>query len=423
MQSVEATMEAARQLLAARFGGTPELSNPENLGGDSSALVLRCRVAPNPFLHERTVVIKQLPVQLSDTQLNSACLSDGQSGDIISETAIDGDFLEGLGLIREVVSYQYTNTLPEACRPGPLLLAYDIDQRLLILSDAGDGPNFTDILTLHEPEDRLVAVRKLGRRLGKIHAHTFGGRTAYETLLKRQCQKHGVSPSILTKSDVDIADVIHQGLELLQENKVKVPADVVALAEEAADRQSRTELQAFTPFDLTPDNIMLGDQVIFLDYEWAGFRDIALDVACVVAGFPQDNTTPALNDQEIRELMATWRAEVSSVWLTAKDDEAIARGLMAGLLGWAFMSLFMLHSGRLTVEQSRGFHPAGSPNLSRDLAQLSDAQLQDLATTVDAIKRVTGIYTAVDFSAVREWTDGMLRILASLGAHPQTRMV
>ena len=418
MQSVEATMEAARQLLATRFGGTPELSNPENLGGDSSALVLRCRVAPNPFLHERTVVIKQLPAQLNDFQLSESQPSDGAA-----ESGPDADLLGSLGLIREVVAYQYTNTLPEACRPGPLLLAYDIEQRLLILSDAGDGPNYTDILTLHEPEDRLVAVRKLGKRLGKIHAHTFGGRSAYETLMKRQCQKHGVSPSILNKSDVDIAELIHQGVELLKENKVDVPADVIAFAEEAADRQSRTQLQAFTPFDLTPDNIMLGDQVVFLDYEWAGFRDIALDVACVVAGFPQDNTTPALGDQEIRELIATWRAEVSTVWPTAKDDEAIARGLMAGLMGWAFMSLFMLHSGRLAVERNRGFYPIGALNLSRDLAQLSDAQLQDLATTVDAIKRVTNIYTAVDFTAVREWTVGMLRILASLGAYPQSRMV
>lgn len=412
VHSVEATMEAARQLLANRFGGTPELTQPEDLGGDSEALVLRCRVSPNPFLHERTVVIKQLP-EPTEERVEQA---GGASSSAPSE-------VHNLSLIREIVAYQYTNTLPEACRPGPLLLAYDISRRLFILSDAGDGPNYTDILTLHEPEDRLVAVRKLGRRLGKIHANTFGGRSAYEALMKRRCQKHGVSVNVIIDSDVDIAMLIRQGLNLLRENKVEIPEGVVAFANESANRQSRTDLLAFTPFDLTPDNIILADQVVFLDYEWASFRDIAFDVACVIAGFPQDNSTPALEDKEIREFLATWRAEVSSVWPAAKDDEVLARGLMSGLIGWAFMSLMMLHYGRLSMERSRGFHPTGSAGLSRDLAQLSDTQLQDLATTVDAIKRVTDIYTVVDFREVRDWTTGMLRILASLGAHPQSRVV
>ncbi|WP_273351980.1 hypothetical protein [Corynebacterium resistens] len=415
MHSVEATMEAARQLLATRFGGSPELSMPEDLGGDSAALVLRCRVAPNPFLQERTVVIKQFPAAAApEVKSESAELPKGFS---------DPAEFHDLSLIREIVAYQYTNTLPEASRPGPLMLAYDISRRLFILSDAGDGPNYTDILTLHETEDRVVAVRKLGRRLGKMHATTFGGRSSYETLMKRQCQKHGVSSNVITDSDVDIAELIRQGLGLVLENKVNVPAEVIALAEESANRQSRNDLLAFTPFDLTPDNIVLADQVVFLDYEWASFRDIAFDVACVIAGFPQDNTTPALTDREIREFIGSWRAEVWSVWPAAKDDEVVARGLMTGLIGWAFMSLMMLHYGRLNLNRHRGLHPTGAPDLSRDLAKLSDSQLQDLATTVDAIKRVTEIYDIVDFTAVRNWTSGMLRILARLGAHPLTRVV
>ncbi|WP_426721843.1 phosphotransferase family protein [Corynebacterium auriscanis] len=420
MQSVEATMDAARHLLAARFGGTPELSMPEDLGGDGPALVLRCRVTPNPFLHERTVVIKQLPPANAGT----APVVDGQpEPESTNAGGIDSVAMNNLSLIREVVAYQYTNTLPEACRPGPLLLAYDIEQRILILSDAGDGPNYTDILTLHEPEERLVAVRKLGRRLGKMHANTFGGHSSYETLMKRQCIKHGMDSGFIAESDVDIAKLIRQGLGLLRENQVMIPDEVVAFAEESADRQSRTDLLAFTPFDLTPDNIMLANQVVFLDYDWASFRDIAFDVACVIAGFPQDNSTPALEDREIRDFISAWRAEVWSVWPAAKDDEVVARGLMTALIGWAFMSLMMLHYGRLNLERSRGFYPAEAADLSRDLAQLSDAQLQDLATTVDAIKRVADIYTVVDFSAVRDWTVELLRILARLGAHPQSRVV
>ena len=61
MLSTDAVMSAASDLLGNRLGGQPHLSDPEDLGGAGSALVLRARVATNPFLHERTVIIKQLP--------------------------------------------------------------------------------------------------------------------------------------------------------------------------------------------------------------------------------------------------------------------------------------------------------------------------------------------------------------------------
>ena len=108
------TVNAAASVLAARFGGTPELSHAEDLGGSGASLVLRCRVSPNPFLQERTVVIKQLPQFVR---------TNNEQSDLHADE---------LALIREIVAYQYTNTLPEQVRPGPLLLAYDVDQLSLI---------------------------------------------------------------------------------------------------------------------------------------------------------------------------------------------------------------------------------------------------------------------------------------------------
>ena len=67
--SVAAVGESAQRVLAARFGGSPELSNPENLGGNGSSLVLRARVGHNDFLQERTVVDKQLPTEPSGKTL------------------------------------------------------------------------------------------------------------------------------------------------------------------------------------------------------------------------------------------------------------------------------------------------------------------------------------------------------------------
>lgn len=393
-EAIAYTVEAAKVLLAQRFGGAQELLQPQDLGGNGSALVLRCKITPNPFLQERTVIVKRMPV--------------GEEGVRSADT---------LSFIREVVAYQYTNTLPELERPGPLLLAYDIKQRILILSDVGDGQNFVDVLNLESADQRKGSVRKLGRALGHMHAATYGDEQAYITLLNRQAQKHGVSADTITDSDIDIANLIYQGVNLMKDNGVPLDPVVESYAEEAAQRQRRKDLRAFTPFDLAPDNILLTQRIVFLDYEWASFRDIAIDVACVIAGFPQDNTTPALTKEDIREFMSSWRAEVAHVWPHARDDRSVAHALMTALIGWSFMSLTMIFHASLATDNT---------DSATSLSLLTNSQLEDLATTLDAVRRFAHVYAHVednDFSAVTAYAEMLLRVLAKLGAYPQSAKI
>lgn len=403
MHTAESTLAAATHLLANRFGGTPELSQPEDLGGSGSALVLRCKVAPNPFLQERSVVIKHMPPH-EDTPVGV------DSADEAESTA------EFLALMREVVAYQYTNTLSAHARPGPMMLAYDMQQRILILSDAGDGENFSDVLTLHPPAERLVAVRKLGRALGKMHTATYAGDRSYHTLMHRLCQKQGCKDRLITESDIDVGALILSGLELLGDNELTIDPVVREIAEEAAARQSRGELQSFTPFDLTPDNIMLTNSVVFLDYEWASFRDVTFDVACVIVGFPQDNTTPALTDREVAEFLAAWRSETAQVWPELRDDEIFYSVMISSLIGWAFVSLMMLYYGTLIMSA-----PASGTGqvTARPLNRLSEDQLEDLATTIDAIARFARNHHYPRFGEVEVFAEGLLSTLAQLGARPQ----
>lgn len=402
MHSVEKTVEAAEGLLASRFGGIPELSHAEDLGGSGASLVLRCRVSPNPFLQERTVVIKQLP-ELPEAEGAEPALQDGE-----------------LALIREIVAYQYTNTLSEGDRPGPLLLAYDLEQRMLILSDAGDGQNFAEVLGWEDVVERKSAVRKLGRALGRMHASTFGGSESYNTLLRRQCQKVRMDPNMVIDSDIDIANLITEGMQLMRANGIEVDPTVELFANDAIERQGRSTFRAFTPFDLTPDNIMVNQQVVFLDFEWASFRDIAFDVACVIVGFPQDETTPALSDEECTEFLSAWAAELIHVWPEARDMDYLVSGLMSALVGWALMSLVMVHHGQQMSRQiSRKvlLHAEGEPAL-RDLSGLAPEQASDLATTVDAIRRFADRYDNEGFANVSTFSEHLQKVLRAQGGHP-----
>ena len=407
MQSVESTVEAATQVLATRFGGSPELSDPQDLGGSGSSTVLRCRISADPFLQERTVVIKQLPSE-SDGDAAAA----NASGDA-------GEFgPDALGMLREVVAYQYTNTLAETVRPGPVLLAYDIDQRLLILSDAGDGTSFTDVLTLQDSKSRIGALRKLGRSLGKMHAATFGGAQSYSTLMSRQCQRHHISPEAIEESDINVGELIQSGVDLMISNGLTIDPVVQRYASQAAERQSKSEFLVFTPFDLAPDNVVL------LDYEWAGFRDAAFDVGCVVAGFPQDNSTPALDEPETTEFLAAWRAEAQQIWPAISDDEVFHDWVMSALIGWAFLSLIMMYYGRLSVAKHSSFvfgEESDNQEVSRSIRHMSEEQLEDLATTVEAIERYSRRRDSQDFDAIGGFARVLLKVLSQLGAFPNER--
>lgn len=396
MPTTDDALECAAHLLGSRFGGTPDLTHPENLGGSGESLVLRVKVAPNPFLQERTVVIKQLPPVHSDD-------SDGEA---IS------------AMIREVVAYQYTNTLAEEHRPGPQLLGYDIDDRIMVLSDAGDGRNYSDILTLDEDTDRAAALRKLGRALGRMHVATADGQDAFDTLNRRQHTRHHLPADRAADRDVDVAALVDQGLDLLRRSGVEVTPTVEEFAREAGVRHSRHRVQAFSPFDLTPDNIMLADSVVFLDFEWAGFRDIVSDVACVIAGFPHDITTPLLDDEELREFVEAWSSEVSVVWPAVREDGRLERALLTSLVGWALMSLSLLYHGTLAVLE----RSAGAAEGARHLDRMPREHLADLATTVEAVRRFADRHQLDDgFLAVRDFASDLLDTLASLGAHPQIR--
>ena len=188
------------------------------------------------------------------------------------------------------------------------------------------------------------------------------------------------------------------------------------MANLSAKRQSDATSRAFTPFDLMPDNIVLAQRVFFLDYEWAGFRDIAFDVACVMAGFQQDLTTPALSDQETAEFLDAWRAEVVHYWPEFRDDAYFNEVLVASLIAWAFFSLALLYYGSDKVNELREFDIEAD-----DLKKLTTAQLIDLATTVDAILSFTAGLGEERFAPVTELAENLLAALAPLGAHPQRR--
>jgi tRNA A-37 threonylcarbamoyl transferase component Bud32 len=316
-------VDIAEDLLSKRFGGSQQLSEVTQLSGSGSAVVLRARVASSPFLQQRSVILKFVP-----------------------ET---GDTLDDAALVREIVSYQFTTSLSEEVRPGPVMLAYDVAQRIMVLTDSGDGDTFADLLELQDPERRVSILRNLGSALGRMHAGTAQREQDFNILFSRMLRQHPESGQIQELRDAALIQAIQLGEELLRNAGIEIPELVSEFAADGRNRLLSAHHRAFTPFDLSPDNIIVAEKTHFLDYEWAGFRDVSFDLACVIAGFPQFLFSHPISDDEADVFMEAWAHEVNTLWPNVNNEAHLHSRVMAALLGWALSSVSLLHFGSMSA--------------------------------------------------------------------------
>lgn len=322
MPSQEQLVSIAEDLLSHRFGGSQRLEDVEVLAGSGESTVLRARVASQPFLQYRTVVLKFVPMI--------------------------GEVLYDAALMREIVAYQFTTALPENVRPGPMLLAHDIDQRLVVMTDSGDGDTFDDLLETAKHETRGHILRNLGSSLGRMHAGTAEREKEFDILMARMLKQHPQFGENQEVRDDALQQSILLGEQILEQSGFSVPQAFHDAAQIARKRVVGGSARAFTPFDLSPDNIIVAEKTHFLDYEWAGFRDVSFDIACVVAGFPQFVFTHPITDEEADTFISAWKREIKEVFPNLVEPHNLHARVLAALVGWGLSTLATMSAGNLS---------------------------------------------------------------------------
>lgn len=322
MPSQEQLVSIAEDLLSHRFGGSQRLEDVEVLAGSGESTVLRARVASQPFLQYRTVVLKFVPMI--------------------------GEVLYDAALMREVVAYQFTTALPENVRPGPMLLAHDIDQRLVVMTDSGDGDTFDDLLETAKHETRGHILRNLGSSLGRMHAGTAERENEFDILMTRMLKQHPQFGENQGVRDDALQQSILLGEQILEQSGFTVPQAFHDAAQIARKRVVGGSARAFTPFDLSPDNIIVAEKTHFLDYEWAGFRDVSFDIACVIAGFPQFVFTHPITDEEADTFISAWKREIKEVFPNLVEPHNLHARVLAALVGWGLSTLATMSAGNLS---------------------------------------------------------------------------
>ena len=317
MADTPEVIRVAADILTKRYGGKQELVDVERLEGSGVAEVYRARVVNNPFFQHRSVVVKRSPAS--------------------------GDELVDAAFLRETVAYQFATSLSPSARPGPVLLGYDTAQRVLIISDLGDGRTLADALRAADEATHTDILRKLGRALGMMHAGTADEEDAFNVLLQRMTRSRPNSANLQKLRDRLLSHRIRIGVNVLEGAGVAIPAEVRIAASNVQSRLLRGGMRAFTPFDLTPDNIVETDSAFhFLDYEWAGYRDVTFDVAFVVARFPAFLAAQPFSAQATEAFVDAWVREVRDVWPSVQHPDTLQARITAALIGWAMSSVALL---------------------------------------------------------------------------------
>lgn len=358
--SDEQVVASATDILTRRYGGEQSLFEVERLNGSGPSIVLRARVKTNPFFQQRSVIIKQAPPTES----------------VFEEAAY----------LREVVAYQFATSLSEKTRPGPALLGYDTQQRIIIITDSGNGETLAEALETASEEDHIALLRSLGTALGRMHAGTADEEEAFNVLLHRMTRSRPNAAPLQRLRDRLLSHRIRVGLRIMREAGIEIPQEVVLTARNIERRLLRGGMRAFTPFDLAPDNVIRsGNSFHFLDYESAGFRDVSFDVAYVVARFPVYLASQPFNEEATKAFVDAWRIQVSDLWPGVQHPDTLQARITGALVGWALSSVAMLEPKPMAALLQ------DDPTFEKELeaAGLSAGDIQDF-DLVDGVAEAIG---------------------------------
>ncbi|MDN5548336.1 MAG: kinase, partial [Rhodococcus sp. (in: high G+C Gram-positive bacteria)] len=324
---VSEVVAAAEQLLTRRTGAPVTLVDPVDLGGSGRTVVLRVRVAENPFSLPRTLVIKQVRDNFQGATKTAIALPAASEGDFDVETAF----------LREAVSYQFANALAKDARPGAELLASDLDARLLILSDLGDATAISVRLEDSDPDTVTHTLMAMAQAMGRMHAATVGREDDFTALLRRAEVAH-CSDEVADQVGRAVAGVPAMLVESLG---IDVSSDILEQVRHAQTLFSGGRFRAFSPSDLCPDNIIVNDDgVQFLDYEWGGYRDALLDITYALVSFPGCLCNIDLTEERASAMVDAWRAEVVGMWPALADEAELGRRIVEAQLIWVWLSTY-----------------------------------------------------------------------------------
>ncbi len=116
-----------------------------------------------------------------------------------------------------------------------------------------------------------------------------------------------------------------------------------------------------------------------LDFAFCGYRDIGVDVAAILLGFPSDLRGYQLTTEEIDAVTQTWVEQVDAMWPRMRRPQSSHKRILDGALTWAWLSVSWVLDEDSDFEHATGKDNAGTEIVLRSLAIRILRQLGTLA--------------------------------------------
>lgn len=211
--------------------------------------------------------------------------------------------------------------------PVPELLAAAETPLLVVLADAGAGPNLADALLGDDPAAATGSLHAWADALATLHGATAAARATADPM-----------PDLLAGA----ASMLTETLPTLG---VRPAGPALA---ELASTVFETNAIALTPADACPDNnVMTASGLVLLDFEQACVRHVAWDAAYLLVPWPSCWCSWGLPAEVAAAALNRWR---STVDIPAVRTGAFDRDLDVAVAAWAVMSSAWFLAGALKEE-------------------------------------------------------------------------
>ncbi len=199
-------------------------------------------------------------------------------GEGLADRLVVKHFLASSGFAREAAAL---SVLPTGL-PVPALIAEDRAERVLVMTDVGDGPSVADALLGADPRAAQEALGAWVEALAKVHHSTGDLRNSFFAALAERGPDGLVKIAPMPEWLAGVPDALraaNAGLE--------VPLEVVDDLEALGAGLEEEEWETLSPGDTCPDNnVITGPCLALIDFEEADFRHVAWDLAYLRVPWP-----------------------------------------------------------------------------------------------------------------------------------------
>lgn len=282
------------------------LADPVRLAGSDRSVVLRCRSSSPSGQHAGSVVLKCYPAD-----------SAGRAS--FAAEAAGLEFTTGTGA-------------------APDLLAVDLAERLIVMTDLGDWPSLADLLLAPSADQAREWLLNWARACGELAVRTAGRRPEFAALLA----KYGAPPASgvldwLPRRIGEIPDLL-TNLSFAVPDRLGDDLDQVI-----AGLLTPGPFEVFSPGDICPDNNLLtAGGVRFIDFESADFHSVFLDAAYLRMPFSTCWCVFALPVDLAGGAQTEYRKLVTGVLPELADDELWSSGVRLATAAWTLHAMTYL---------------------------------------------------------------------------------